>query len=582
MESFPSSGFISAWHVFSAAGLKPEEAESLKKETDLALLAKEERSEIRIMTPSEDGILPLAEEFGSFIPGESTALLCGTFHMPEERTILLGMGADWWMEAYLDGEKILSTLKSGNGSSVSVFNNMRRIQIRGGRHFLSVFVRAGGGGWSFAAGIVTPNRETVKRIPYHLIYSRILPETPQINYGPWCSHPNPGEITVNFTTDGQIPSGIDYRKKGMELWHRVWDLLGGQVRTDRDHHHITLTGLEEDAVYEYRTVLLDPETLQEKRQEKIHSVRTFTKQPKEYRFFVAADTQFCIPERLAILNDYRDRCQAKTADFFVHLGDIGSGYDNFMHEVYDGFLSFLLGPDMVRIPFVPVRGNHEYRGAETNFYFRTFASPEGKSYSMFRHGEVCFLVLDTGEDKPRDPEHAPYTALTFDAVLMEEQKKWLTKALESEMFQSAKFRLVLAHSAPYTQGENYMTEAIRNLTDEFFAGKEPPYRIHAWLAGHIHQFLRSIPGTGMVAALQKPITAPSFGGERYGYPILSTAGPGSDRLQTSAFDVHVRNGELEIRSVLRSGEVFDTIRIAPDGTVTEKTTGVVQRFPAKG
>ena len=41
-------------------------------------------------------------------------VVCNEFELEEDRELGFGAGADWWLEAYLNGEKIYSTMKCGN------------------------------------------------------------------------------------------------------------------------------------------------------------------------------------------------------------------------------------------------------------------------------------------------------------------------------------------------------------------------------------------------------------------------------------------------------------------------------------
>jgi hypothetical protein len=65
----------------------------------------------------------------------------------------IGLGADWWLEAFLDGRPLKSTLATGNGK-----NPPRRVDhaaeadLTAGEHLLAVRVLSGANGWTFDAG----------------------------------------------------------------------------------------------------------------------------------------------------------------------------------------------------------------------------------------------------------------------------------------------------------------------------------------------------------------------------------------------------------------------------------------------
>ncbi len=52
-------------------------------------------------------------------------------------------------------------------------------------------------------------------------------------------------------------------------------------------------------------------------------------------------------------------------------------------------------------------GNHETRGVYSDALIKYFPTSTGTFYYRFNIGKVCFLVLDSGEDKPdSDLEYA--------------------------------------------------------------------------------------------------------------------------------------------------------------------------------
>ena len=75
-----------------------------------------------------------------------------------------------------------------------------------------------------------------------------------------------------------------------------------------------------------------------------------------------------------------------------------------------------------------------------------FPGEANKPYYMFAYGPSGFQVLDSGEDEPvNDIEY--HGLAEFDSY-REEQAEWLKKAVESEEYKNAKFRVVLTHVPP--------------------------------------------------------------------------------------------------------------------------------------
>lgn len=95
------------------------------------------------------------------------------------------------------------------------------------------------------------------------------------------------------------------------------------------------------------------------------------------------------------------------------------------------------------MPLLPVRGNHDVRGAQARLLDRYFDLPSGLWYYTLRQGPVAFVVLDTGEDKPDD---APvYAGLNDFARYRTAQQQWLRQAILRPEFRTAPYRVALMH-----------------------------------------------------------------------------------------------------------------------------------------
>lgn len=75
-----------------------------------------------------------------------------TLTAPRSDRFCLGLGADWFMEAYVDGRRVLNTLVSGNGTAVTNHDNPTEVELSAGQHTLAVRVLAGAKGMILAVG----------------------------------------------------------------------------------------------------------------------------------------------------------------------------------------------------------------------------------------------------------------------------------------------------------------------------------------------------------------------------------------------------------------------------------------------
>ena len=98
------------------------------------------------------------------------------------------------------------------------------------------------------------------------------------------------------------------------------------------------------------------------------------------------------------------------------------------------------------IPMYYTRGNHETRGAFATEFQRYFSPKEENIYYTFRQGPICFVVLDTGEDKP--DSDIEYAGITVYDEYRTEQAEWLRRVLDSKEYKDAPFKIIVAHIPP--------------------------------------------------------------------------------------------------------------------------------------
>lgn len=483
------------------------------------------------------------------------AVLYQEFESEKEGVAQLGVGCDWWCEVFCNGVLCCSTFSAGNGSGAfSPENNPFFLPVRRGRNLLAIRVRRGSHSWSFAFGTVAFR----------------LPDLPVIQYGPWLGNPDSGSMSIRFVTAGNIGAGVEFRKHGEKNRTLLWDHIHGQIRRRR-FHVLHLAGLECGASYDYRIVLIDPQ-MPEKRVEddEWHSFHIPEAECGKFSFFYTADLQFPLERQTAVLDSLLKAADGGSCDFFVFGGDIGSSFES--AALFRGAISRICAFGGAERPLVTVRGNHELRGEEADRYLDYFGDRNGLSYGVFRFGDTAFLILDCWEDKPAESKDAGYCKYNLDGLFLQEEKEFLARALSSEKWVSAKRRIVLSHGAPYSHFDSCMTMpfVLQEMTDPYFAGKDPLFRLNLWLAGHTHRYSRSIPGTAVIAAPVLP-KIPHKDGRDYCYPVFTVAGPDAEQpMQASAFRVDAEPGKLVVSAFSPDGVCFEKIELADDGGLSEQ------------
>jgi hypothetical protein len=323
--------------------------------------------------------------------------------------------------------------------------------------------------------------------------------------------------------------------------------------------------------------MADPESTKnmEARQEQLtvienpsYSFRAFSPGKEDYTFLLTSDLQFPTSRRYEILQNYYDQCGLKDARFALILGDLVNGIDVFDRDILTGVVDKTSELGGSSRPTFFVRGNHEWRGMDASSWCSYFAAPTtGSTYFSFRCGDVFYIVLDTGEDRPAQALTHHFTGINVaEKSFMQEQKEWLAREVQRPEFQQAKFRIVMAHMAPYSHHGRFPTQTVRFITDDLFTKKRPENRIHLWISGHTHMYSRSIPETTNLFMLEAP-QKKTFAGEEFAFPVVTLDGPGYGGIDTSCLLVNVTEDQLLLDMKDEQGESFDRCEILPDGFV---------------
>lgn len=82
-----------------------------------------------------------------------------------ETELPLGAGADYWMQWWIDGERVYDTLSGGNRVHPPTrADHCIRRRLSAGRHLLAVRVISGQGGWLLRSGVLGPREEVLSSI----------------------------------------------------------------------------------------------------------------------------------------------------------------------------------------------------------------------------------------------------------------------------------------------------------------------------------------------------------------------------------------------------------------------------------
>ncbi|MBE6366282.1 MAG: hypothetical protein E7052_00015 [Lentisphaerae bacterium] len=465
------------------------------------------------------------------------------FTVPRAGILIMGIGADWWCEAELNGKVVFSTMKSGNYFyPASARNYIVPVVAQAGKNKLTVRSKGGTVGWYQCVKFFAPDAEGMQMLSRRVLDKLLMPGEAAMDHDYFVSLQENNTVRVTFITRTACGGGVRYRPIGDPVWQKSYEMLGGRIRCNERVHHIELKNLKANTTYELSPIAVDPADGSEKFLGEVRELNIPAANKTDFSFFIFSDLHRTVEERNKLLRDYWTQSGAAGCDLLVSLGDFANKNDNFEYSTFAGGLKFLSSSGKVAKPLIVLRGNHEFRGLEADEFFRYFA-PRGEAWSAFRYGAVAVIVLDAGECDAYKPQPGSHTFLNlYESEYMQQQRSWLQKYVESDDFKSAKYRIVLAHGGPVPLGKNlYMPQNLMKLIDGIFAGDKCPHKIDLWLAGHIHN--------------HKFFPAGSV--EKIPFPVIYADGPDYGGRDESALLVKTNQDGLQVFSVDRNGICFE-------------------------
>ena len=525
-----------------------------------------------------DGFLDLMPLVNNQPSPDKEVILEGTLYSDKAGFVLLGFGADWWCSIKINGEEIYSNLRpwenySGAGGNqdapISKTNQIIKVWLAEGNNELIMQVRSGSNGCSAAIAVLPPEPEYLARVAKGVQIDHYFPAEPKILVPPFPTNSslNEDELIINFQTEGRIACGVRYREVGQSDWQTVYELLGHQIRTDRDWHRLVLRDLKPDTEYEYQIIMHNPQSYEPVLDTEVYRVKTLPSKGNAVSFFVISDTQYTDSPRQDYMAGYRKNSPLDNAQMVIHLGDIYNWFSPL--NIPDIVLPLCMNGNKF-VPYIQIRGNHEYRGTDPGGFFRYFGTENEQSYFAFTAGDAIFIVLDTGEDNP--PMKGSTNMLFAQDSLLAAERAWLEELIVSPEFKEAKFKIVFSHAAPHMDG-SYISGFARRLTDGIFTGSNPSAPISLWMAGHVHFYARTNPenpaecyarlNSAPDGALMPPSTQ---------FPLILMEGPGFVA-DTCASFITIDGDTLELTAFDEKGRIFDRVKISPDGKIIESAPG---------
>ena len=508
------------WQVLVDAGLTPAAAQTASRSGIMP------EGDVRRISVEDRAIFDFETLTGRLMERGSKVLLLGELSSETDETVPYNLTANWVSQIFVNGQLAFDSGPLGNDGVLHRAGRRALLPLKKGQNHVAILIErtAAFQVWGFSfwrqpdiAYWPDDPRDRAE------LFTRLFPapRIPSLLYKPFVFKVSCDRAEIGVRLDSSVAAGIRFRPEGSEsAWRSLWDTRCG-LREPDDTHRFALEALAPDTAYEYEIFWLD-----QRDDGKIKELagargrfRTFPDKMTPFSFYCYSDLQHLFTDRPVTFRNRFVRESAcdlnmKKAAFICSLGDMANIFRHFDDEYFDNFLELLEAQGVSR-PFVPVRGNHEYRGDEAGRYTDVFGTP----YYAFTCGDVFFIVLDTGEDhcQPEDME-----------AYFREEAAWLEQIVGSEACRKAARRIVLSHIPPFAGAADEF-RLVRAFTGDLFFGKSPKCPIDLWLTAHTHSPARYDPVTGRREGAFPPsktaVPLTDWDKENVTFPVITNDGP---------------------------------------------------------
>ena len=332
-----------------------------------------------------------------------------------------------------------------------------------------------------------------------LAFAGFAQEQIAIKHGPYLQNLKETETTIVWVANKASVGWVEVAPDDGTSYYRFersrfFDSTNG-VKNVSELHAVRITGLKPGTSYRYR--IYSQEVLERKGEEIVYgNVAAPSIYDKRSLKFTTNDrnkpaTSFVMLNDIHGNTDYipklLNNAGFKETDMIIYNGDMMNWLMD-EEDLFKVFMDVTVDLFATHKPMYYARGNHETRGLFAASFQHYFSPKEPHLYFLLRQGPVCFIFLDTGEDKP--DSDIEYHGITDYDNYRTEQAKWLSEIVKSPDFLDAKFKVVIAHMPPlpdqdlwHGQGE-VLEKFVPILNDA---------QVDVMLSGHLHQYFNNKP-----------------------------------------------------------------------------------------
>lgn len=326
----------------------------------------------------------------------------------------------------------------------------------------------------------------------------------KITHGPYLCDMRETGVTIVWTTNRNAMAWVEIAPDDGSNFYsyerpKHFDSKYGRIQANTTLHNVRLNNLKPGTSYRY--AIFSREMKEWETDSKITygitiansgysrnslAFKTFSSEDDSVSFLVFND----LHGRAQFMRDICKNVDFKNIDLVIFNGDMSSAI-NSEEQIFTDFIDPAVQMFASRIPIIYTRGNHETRGSHADALMNYFPKQSENIYQLLNIGNVAFLMLDCGEDKP--DSDIEYSGLAdFDSYRIAEAA-WLKETVKLNAYKNAPVKIAILHMPPMIgnwHGNMHLTETLLPILNDA--------NVTAMFSGHTHRYSYNLPVPGKI------------------------------------------------------------------------------------
>ena len=329
-------------------------------------------------------------------------------------------------------------------------------------------------------------------------------ENLKITHGPYLCDMSETGVTIIWTTNNKSLAWVEIAPNDGSNFYsserpKFYDTKYGRIQATTTLHKVRINNLKPGTTYRY--AIFSKEVLKRESDARIYygitvanpaysrnslAFTTFSQEDDSVSFLVFND----LHGRSQFMKDVCKNIDFKGIDMVIFNGDMSTTI-NSAEQLFTDFIDASVELFASRVPILFTRGNHETRGTYADYLMEYFPMESKTIYHLVNVGNVAFLMLDCGEDKP--DSDIEYSGLAdFDAYRLAEAE-WLKETINSKKYKDAPVKIAILHVPPMVgnwHGNIHLRETLLPVLNEA--------NVTGMFSGHTHRYSFNKPEPGKI------------------------------------------------------------------------------------